>query len=102
MKITNSSSHGARFDAGTSDEERYPHVELEGETLSFDQTELSQMVTVVGRVYYVRVVQLSQIFQFLVDLLTSHSDKKKKESFRGNDARMFAISLGSLFLAAPW
>lgn len=62
------SLHGARLDPRPSDEERYPHVGLERVTLPFDQPELAQMVPVVGRVYYVRVVQLPQVLQFLVDL----------------------------------
>ena len=60
--------HGARFDSRTSDQERHSDVKLEWEALAFDQAKLSQMVAVVGRVDDVRVVQLAQVFQFLVNL----------------------------------
>lgn len=72
--------HGARFDPRSSDQERYPDVELEREALSFDQTKLSQMVTMVGRVDDVCVVQLPQVFQFLVNLLTSGRTKINERS----------------------
>lgn len=63
--------HGAGFDAGPPYQERHSHVELERETLPFDQAKLAEMVAVIGRVDDVRVVQLAQIFQLLVNLLTS-------------------------------
>lgn len=69
MKQDGACLHGARFDARPPYQERHSHVELERETLPFDQAKLAEMVAVVGRVDDVRVVQLAQIFQLLVNLL---------------------------------
>ena len=51
--------HGSWLDARPADEERHAHVELEREALALDQPELAQVVAVVRRVDYVRVVELA-------------------------------------------
>lgn len=57
--------HGSRNDARATDQKRHPHIELEGEALAFDQSELAQVIAVVRCVYDVRVIQLTKIPQFL-------------------------------------
>jgi hypothetical protein len=67
--------HGSRFNARTSNEEWYSYVELEGEALAFYQSKLSQMISVIGRVNDVCIVQFAQILQFLIDLWWNQDDE---------------------------
>jgi len=67
--------HGSRFDARPPDEEWYSYVELEGETLAFYESKLSQVISVIGCVNDVRIVQFAQILQFLIDLRWSENDE---------------------------
>lgn len=55
-------------------QERNAYVELEGKALSLYQSELAQVITVIARVNYVRVLQLPQILQLLVDPFHGHVD----------------------------
>lgn len=60
--------HGSRFDAGTSNKKWHPHVELERKTLAFDKSELPQVISVIGRINNICIIQFTQILQFLIDL----------------------------------
>uniref|UniRef100_A0A8W7P9T3 Uncharacterized protein n=1 Tax=Anopheles coluzzii TaxID=1518534 RepID=A0A8W7P9T3_ANOCL len=64
--------HCRRFDTGTAHQKRYTDVKLEREAFALDQPELAEMVAVVGRVDDVRVVQLAECLQLLVDTLDRH------------------------------
>lgn len=48
--------HCARFHTGSSNQERHPDVELEGEAFAFHQPKLPEVIPVVRRVHKVRVV----------------------------------------------
>lgn len=58
--------HCARVHTRPSDEERHPHVKLEGKGFSFDEAELAEVVAMVGRVQDVGVVELAHIGELVV------------------------------------
>lgn len=63
--------HSSGLDARPPQQERHPYVELEGETLPLDQPKLSEVITVIRRVYYVGVIEFSEFVQFIYDPLHS-------------------------------
>lgn len=61
-------SHCARFNIWTSYKEWDSNIELKGKRLALDEAKLTQMVSMVWCVNDVCVVQLSKVFQLLIDL----------------------------------
>lgn len=65
MRATTGNLHRRWLNARTAYQKWHPHIEFKRKTLALNQSELTQMVAMVGCVHDIRVVQFAQIFQFL-------------------------------------
>jgi hypothetical protein len=88
-KYKGNNSHSARLDIRSTNEERNSHVELERERLALDEAELAEVVPVVGRVHDVRVVQLAERLQLLVDLQAAEGIGVSDGGLRSSLGRIF-------------
>lgn len=74
IRLYFSNLRAARLDARTAQKEGNAHIKLKREAFAFDQTKLTQMIAMVGRVEDVCVVKFAQAFQLLVDALDRNVD----------------------------
>lgn len=69
-----SNLRAARLDARTAQKKGNAHIKLKWKAFAFDQTKLTQMIAMVGRVEDVCVVEFAQALQLLVDALDRNVD----------------------------
>jgi hypothetical protein len=88
----------ACFNSWTTHQERHAHVKLEGETFALDQAKLTQMIAVIGGVENVRVVELAELLEFLINALYCDIHTLQRlQSLRHENVGEFSVDRFHLF-----